>query len=58
MSGRPGAIYIDPPAEIINAPIEREDVYFPAAASDPPRPQGDPRAVEDDYGCYRRRNAR
>ena len=47
VSGRPGAVYIDVPAEIINAPVEREDVYFPAAIGDPPRPQGDPRAVEE-----------
>ena len=47
MSGRPGAVYIDLPAEIINAPIEREDAYFPDAVGDPPRPQGDPRAVEE-----------
>ena len=47
MSGRPGAVYIDLPAEIINAPVEREDAYFPAAVGDPPRPQGDPRAVEE-----------
>ena len=46
MSGRPGAVYVDLPAEIINAPIEREDVYFPTAVGDPARSQGDPRAIE------------
>jgi 2-hydroxyacyl-CoA lyase 1 len=46
MSGRPGATYIDLPAEVIYAPVEREDVPFPDPVGDPPRPQGDPRQIE------------
>ena len=47
LSGRPGSVYIDLPAEVINAPVEQEDVHFPAPIGDPPRPQGDTRAVEE-----------
>ena len=47
MSGRPGAVYVDLPAEIINAPVEQEDLYFPTAVGDPPRPQGDPHTIEE-----------
>ncbi len=46
MSGRPGAVYIDLPAEIITAPVEMEDMYFPPPVGDPPRALGDPRLVE------------
>jgi 2-hydroxyacyl-CoA lyase 1 len=47
LSGRPGAVYLDLPAEVITQPVDAEDVYFPDPVGDPPRPMGDPRLIEE-----------
>ncbi len=49
LSGRPGPVYLDFPADVLAAKVERESVCFPVR-HEPVRPQGDPamiaRAVE------------
>ncbi|MPZ99964.1 MAG: acetolactate synthase [Dehalococcoidia bacterium] len=46
MAGRPGPVYVDLPADVLSARVEKERVR-PAPAGPPPQPpQGDPAAIE------------
>jgi 2-hydroxyacyl-CoA lyase 1 len=44
--GRPGAVYLDLPNDIISAELPEEQVRFPARCPEPPRSQADPTEVE------------
>jgi 2-hydroxyacyl-CoA lyase 1 len=48
--GRPGAIYLDFPDDVIAARVDESEISFPARCPDPPRPQAAPtdvaRAIE------------
>jgi 2-hydroxyacyl-CoA lyase 1 len=45
--GRPGAVYLDLPNDIISAELSDDALRFPARCPDPPRSQADPQAVSD-----------
>jgi len=44
--GRPGAVYLDFPDDVISAKVDETDVSFPAKCPDPPRPLAEPSEVE------------
>ena len=44
--GRPGAVYLDFPDDLITASAEEAEVSFPARCPDPPRPQAAPGEIE------------
>lgn len=46
ISGRPGAVYLDLPNEMITGKIEEDEVRFPTRCPDPPRSFADPANVE------------
>jgi len=44
--GRPGAIYLDFPDDVISARVDESEISFPARCPDPPRPQAAPQEIE------------
>ena len=44
--GRPGAVYLDLPNDIISAELSEERIRFPARCPEPPKSQADPAAIE------------
>ena len=46
MSGRPGAAYLDLPAEMITGTVDDSEVVWPEPVADPPRPLADPAEVK------------
>lgn len=51
--GRPGAVYLDLPNDLISARLEEEAIEFPARCPDPPRPLADVQAVEQALAVLR-----
>jgi 2-hydroxyacyl-CoA lyase 1 len=46
LGGRPGPVYLDFPADMINARLEEDDVEWGVPAPEPARPQADPEDVK------------
>ena len=45
ITGRPGPVYLDLPAEMISGTVEEEDVVIPSPVPEPARPLADPQKV-------------
>lgn len=45
--GRPGAVYLDLPGDIISGEVDADTVVYPGRCAEPPRTQADPAAVEE-----------
>jgi len=46
MSGRPGAAYLDLPAEMITGTVDESEVVWPEPVAEPPRPMADPGEIK------------
>lgn len=46
MYGRPGAVYLDVPADILSSQIDVKSITSPPFCPDPPRPQADPDSIK------------
>jgi acetolactate synthase-1/2/3 large subunit len=46
LSGRPGPVFLDIPADVLRDQVERETMWMPSGFRAESRPQGDPNAVE------------
>ena len=46
MSGRPGPVYLDFPADVINTQLDEDEVEWTAAAPEPARPHAEPADVK------------
>eukprot|EP01065_Artemidia_motanka_P022391 TRINITY_DN26586_c0_g1_i1.p1 TRINITY_DN26586_c0_g1~~TRINITY_DN26586_c0_g1_i1.p1 ORF type:complete len:586 (+),score=182.88 TRINITY_DN26586_c0_g1_i1:68-1759(+) len=47
ITGRPGAVYLDFPGDILRNKVAADDVPFPPRCPDPPRPVAAPAAIQD-----------
>ena len=46
LSGRPGPVFLDIPADVLRDEVDRETVWMPSSFRAESRPQGDPHAIE------------